>query len=75
MKKPHKHMWSSLSSVGGRGLLNLFQSSYKGFKGGFLKIRAPPHKADLLEGFLLYWTQNPNNTSARQLSDLTSVEK
>jgi len=75
MKKPHKNMWSSLNSAGGRGLLTLFQSSYKGFKGGFLKIRAPPHKADLLEGFPLYWTQNPSNSSPRQLSDLSSSEK
>lgn len=75
MKKLHKHMWSSLSSAGGRGLLTLFQSSYKGFKGGFLKIRAPPHKADLLEGFPLYWTQNSSNSSARQLSDLSPTKK
>jgi len=75
MKKPHKHMWSSLNSVGGRGLLTLFQSSYKGFKGGFLKIRAPPHREDLLEGFPLYWTQNPSIPSACQLFDLSSSEK
>jgi len=49
-------MLLSLSGVGGRGLLTLFQSSDKGFKGAFLKVRAPLHKPDLLEGFPLYWT-------------------
>lgn len=50
MKKSTKQMWSSLSGVGGRVLLTLFQSSYKGFKGSFLKVRASSQKPDLLEG-------------------------
>jgi len=61
--------------VGGRGLLTLFQSSYKNFKGSFLKIQASPQKPDLLEGFPLYWTQNPNLVGARQLGDLESQER
>jgi len=75
MKKSTKKVWSSLSSVGGRGLLTLFQSSYKNVKGSFMKIQASPKKPDLLEGFPLYWTQNPNLVGARQLRDLEPQER
>jgi len=42
MKKSTKKVWSSVSGVEGRGLLTLFQSSYKNFKGSFLKTQASP---------------------------------
>jgi len=39
-KHSGRQLWVSLNGVPGRGLLTLFQSSYKNFKGRFLKIRA-----------------------------------
>jgi len=49
-----KQLWASLNSVSGRGLFTLFQSSYKGSRGAFLKIMAPAHNPTLLEGLPLY---------------------
>jgi len=63
-------MWVSLNSVSGRALLALFQSSYKNFKGKFLKIRAIKGDPILLDEFPLYWTKEPRFQSARHLEDL-----
>jgi len=68
-------MWCSLSEVSGRCLLTLFNSSYKGFKGVFVKIQAPKHNPSLLEGFPLYWCQFPNLQTPRQLGDLDPCKK
>jgi len=54
LRAPHKQLWASLSGVSGRGLLTLYNSSYKGFKGIFIKIVALEHNPSLLEGFPLY---------------------
>ena len=62
-----KQMWAFLSRVSDRGLLTLFNSSYKGFKGIFVKIQAPDHNPSLLEGFPLCWCQFPNLQTPRQL--------
>ena len=70
-----KQFWVSLNSVSGRGLLTLFQSSYKGGKGAFLKILAPEHNTALLEGFPLYWTRLPTPQGARQMEELTLTER
>jgi len=64
-----------LNSVSGRGLLTLFQSSYKGGKGAFLKILALEHNTALLEGFPLYWTRLPTPQGARQMEELTLTER
>jgi len=40
-------------------LLSLFQQSYKGFKGKFLKISCNKRNPTLLDGFPLYWTKKP----------------
>jgi len=54
LRAPHKQLWASLSGVSGRALLTLYNSSYKGFKGIFIKIVAPDHIPSLLEGLRLY---------------------
>jgi len=70
-----KQIWASLNGVSDRGLLTLFNSSYKGFKGVFIKIVAPEHNPSLLKGFPLYWCQSPNLRSPRQLGDMDPSEK
>ena len=75
LRSPHKHLLASLSGVSGRGLLTLYNSSYKGFKGIFIKIVTPEQNPSLIEGFPLYWCQSPNLQSARQLDDLDPSEK
>jgi len=75
LRAPHKQLWASLNGVSGRGLLTLFNSSYKGFKVVFIKIVAPDHNPFLLEGFPLYWCQSPNVQTPWQLGDLDPSEK
>jgi len=65
-----RQLWVSLNGAPRRALLTLFQSSYKGFKGKFLKIRANKGDPILLDGFPLYWTPEPRFQSARRLKDL-----
>jgi len=67
-------LWA-LSGVSGRGLFTLFQSSYKGFRGIFVKILAPTHNPTLLEGFPLFWTRHPSPRNARLIEDLTPIER
>jgi len=69
------HLWVSLNGAPRRGLLTLFQSSYKNFKGRFLKIRASTGDSSLLNGFPLYWTPNPRFQSARRLEDLSPKDQ
>jgi len=63
-------LWVSLNSVSGRGLLTLYQSSYKNFKGRFVKFRPSANNPTLLEGFPLYWALNPTSQIARRMEDL-----
>ncbi|XP_029124821.1 uncharacterized protein LOC109819088 [Cajanus cajan] len=49
--------WMSVHGVNGRGLLTLFQSSYKDFKKSYFRIRCCPGHENVLEGFPLYWKQ------------------
>ena len=51
-------------------MLSLFQQSYKGFKGNFLKIRCNKKDSILLDGFPLYWSEEPRFQGARRLEDL-----
>ena len=60
----------SFNGVVGRALLSLFQQSYKGFKGKFLKIRCNKRDLTLLDEFPLYWTHKPNFQGARCLEDM-----
>jgi len=52
-------LWVSLNDAPGRALLTLFQSSYKNFKGKFLKIQASTRDPTILDRFPLYWTPEP----------------
>ena len=60
----------SFNGVVGRALLSLFQQSYKGFKGKFLKVRCNKRDQTLLDGFPLYWTQKPTFQGARCLESM-----
>ena len=69
-KHSGRQPWVSLNGVPERGLLTLFQSSYKKFKGRFIKVRASTGDPSLLDDFPLYWTPNHWFQSARHLEDL-----
>jgi len=70
VKHSGRQLWVSLNGAPGIGLLTLFQSSYKNFKGRFIKVRASAGDPSLLDDFPLYWTPNPRFQSARRLEDL-----
>jgi len=67
-------LWVSLNGAPGRGLFTLFQSSYKNFKGRFVKICASAGNPSLLDGFPLYWSPNLRFQSAWRLEDLSLKE-
>nr|KYP40008.1 hypothetical protein KK1_038685 [Cajanus cajan] len=50
-----RNSWVSVSGVVNRGLLSLFQSSYKGFKKSYFRIRCTPGNENLLKGYPLYF--------------------
>jgi len=64
-----------MNSVFERGLLSLFQSFYKNFKGQFIEVRPLIGDLTLLDGFPLYWSTNPRFQSARRLEDLDPRER
>ena len=70
-----KHTISKLWMSHVRALLNLFQCSYKNFKGKFVKVQASIGDPTLLDGFRLYWTPEPNFQSARRLEDLSPKDQ
>jgi len=74
-KQSSWQLWASFNGVSGRGLLTLFQSSYKKFKGQFIKVHALVGDSSLLDGFPLYWSSHPRFQSARQLEDLFPRER
>ena len=55
--------------------MSLFQQSYKGFKGKFLKICCNKRDPTLLDGFPLYWTEKPRFKGARCLEDMPQQER
>jgi len=69
-KNPGKKMWMSFNGVAGRVLLSLFQQSYKGFKGKFIKIGCSKFDPTLLDEFPLYWVEKPVLKKPRWLEDL-----
>jgi len=69
-KRLGRQLWVSFNEVAGRALLSLFQQSYKGFKGKFLKIHCNKRDPTLLDGFLLYWTKKPTFQGARCLDSM-----
>ncbi|XP_020221097.1 uncharacterized protein LOC109803834 [Cajanus cajan] len=74
--------WVSVSGVSGRGLLSLFQSSYKDFKKSYFRVRSLPGHEDVLEGFPLYWNQktiafgglDPEKLSESDRVDVKKIE-
>jgi len=73
--KPSKRTsWASLYGVSGRGLLSLFQSSYKTSKGKFLKIQTDCLDFDLLTSLPLYWSPRPQSQTPRSVDDLENNE-
>jgi len=69
-----RQLMASLSGVSGCGLFTLYQLSYKGFKGVFVKLLTLSHNSTLLEGFPLYWTRYSTNQSALQIEDMRPGE-
>jgi len=59
-KHTSHQLWVSLNGAPGRGLLTLFQSSYKNFNGKFVKVWASTEDPTLLDRFPLYGPLNPN---------------
>jgi len=74
VKKLNRQLWVSVNSAPGRGMPTLFQSSYKNFKGHFLKVRFNKHP-DILDGFPLYWTEKPNSKLTRRLDKLAPADQ
>ena len=74
VKKLGHKLWVSVNSAPGRGILTFFQSSYKNFKGHFLKVCANKKHPDLLDGFPLYWTPESNFKVARRLDNLSPAD-
>ena len=70
-KSPGKKLWVSLNGVAGRALLTLFEQSYKGFKGKFLRVCCTAHDPTLLDGFPLYWVGKLKFKKPRGLEELT----
>ena len=58
-KHTSRKLWVSLNGAPRRALISLFQSSYKKFKGKFVKVWATTGDSALLDGFPLYWTPQP----------------
>ena len=75
VKKLQLQLWVSVNSIPGKGILTLFQSSYKNFKGHFLKIRANKKHTDLLDRFPLYLTVKPNSRLTRGLDKLAPTDQ
>jgi len=68
-----RQLWVSFNGVAGRVLLSLFQQSYKSFKGKFFKICC--NDPTLLDGFPLYWTEEPRFQNPRRLEDMPQREQ
>jgi len=74
-KRPGRQLWVSFNGVAGRVLLTLFQQSYKGLKGKFFKIRYNDNDPTLMDGFPLYWIEEPEFQKAKRLEDLPQREQ
>ena len=74
-KSPGKKLWVSFNGVDARVMCSLFQQSYKGFKGKFLKIYCSKFVATLLDRFPLYCVQEPELKKPRCLEELPTRER
>ena len=74
-KRLGHQLWVSFNGVVGRVFLSLFQQSYKGFKGKFLKTCCNKKDPTLLHGFPLYWTEKSRFQGARCLDEMPQRER
>jgi len=75
VKKQGKSLWVSFSRVAGRILLTLFQNSYKGWKGKFFRVCCTKHDPTALDGFPLYWVEEPKLIKPKSLDELPSADR
>jgi len=73
-KTSKRTSWAFISGAKDRAILTLFQSSYKSFKGKFIKIQKADHNPDFFEGFPLYCTSNPQSQQSLSPDNLESNE-
>jgi len=55
--------------------LTLFQNSYKGWKGKFFKVCCTKRDPTALDGFPLYWVEEPRLIKPRSLDELPSADR
>jgi len=70
LKTSYRKLWATLNSFSGRRLFTLFKSSYKNFKGHFIKICPSSKDPTMLEGFPLYRAPIPRFQTTCQMEDL-----
>jgi len=74
-KNPGKNLWVSFSGIAGRVILNLFQQSYKGFRGKFFRVCNSEADPTALDGFPLYWVGKLKPKKAKTLDELSSADR
>jgi len=74
-KSPRKNIWVSFSGMVGRVLLTLFQQSYKGFKGKFLRVGCSMHDPTLQDGLPLYWVREQKLKKSKTLEELAPPDR
>lgn len=73
--------WISLGGVDGRGIIDLYKSSYKFFKSEFFKVRPSEGHEPIFfdsEGeprFPFYWQPHPSKFSSYDLGSMTDDER
>ena len=75
VKKQGKSLWVSFSGVTGRIILTLFQNSYKGWKGKFFRVCCTKRDPTTLDGFPLYWVQEPRLIKPKSLDELPFADR
>ena len=60
-----------LSNIPERVLLNLFQHSFKGWKGKFFKVCCSDLVPSALDGFPLYWVKETKTLKSKSLNELS----
>ena len=63
-KDPSGRLWVSLNGIAGRSILNIFQQSYKDWKGKFVRVCCNDRDPSLLDGFPLYWVNKRKKESS-----------
>jgi len=58
-----------------RGLLTLFQQSFKGWKGKFFQVCCSDFDPSALDGFPLYWVKEVKTVKPKSLDELPSNDR